>query len=674
MKFDAEEALFSVKCFTAGMLAFYVSLRIGLVRPYWAVGTAYVVSQMLAGGVISKAFFRLIGTCVGAAAAVTLVPAFVDAPLVLSFALATWLALCVYIAVLDRTPRAYMFLLAGTTASIIGFPAVAEPASIFTTATLRVQEIAIGILSSSLVHGVILPRTVSARTISRVDAIVGDVTRWTREALAWPQRNLQQDERRRLALDLEELDHLSVLLPFDTGRLLPRVRTVRALQDQLLQLLPLVSAVEDRIAALEGVGNMSKDLATLINDLNEWLAGAVQRNDRTISATVLIKRLEAGPLAITRTVSWSKLLEANLRSCLCDVVEIQRNVHDLTDQLRNPETKTVGEAITELIARTRGRALHRDHWLAMRHATGTFTCVMLGSIFWIATGWEYGAGAVLLAGVCCALFAPAERPSALLFQYFIGSAAGLLMSMVYAFAVLPRVTGFAMFVAVMAPPLLLGGSMLARTSVAMFALGAILEFATTVGFVAHYVSDFSDFSNNALSQLIGTGVAVAVVYLFQAIGVRSGVVRLVRTGWRDVARRADGHSTNEIEWTSRMLDRSALILPRLVADSSGEIPSLLLDALSDLRAGIVLGRLKRLHRILSIKPLGELVAAIGQYFWRRNPAHPASAPSHLLARIDECIRSVADAPDSRHRQESLVLLTGLRRTLFPAAADYRGSV
>ncbi|VWC77401.1 fusaric acid resistance protein [Burkholderia lata] len=674
MNLDVEEVLFSIKCFAAGMLAFYISLRIGLVRPYWAVGTSYVVSQLLAGGVISKAVFRLVGTCVGAVAAVTLVPIFVNAPFVLSLALAMWLALCVYVAVLDRTPRAYMYLLAGTTATIIGFPSVTEPTTIFTTAILRVEEIAIGILCSSLFHAAVFPRTVSARVISRVDTIVSDVTHWIRESLDYSQLKATAADRRRLALDLEELDHLSVLLPFDTGSILPRVRTLRALQDQILQTLPLISAIEDRLATLKQVDGISKELSSLIADLSEWLTAAAHMHDRTSQATALTERIKSKSLAANHATSWPDLLELNLRACLADIIEFQCNVYGLIDQLRNPEDRSVGAAVKELIARTRGRAVHRDRWLASRHAVGTFFCVVLASTFWISSGWTYGAGSVLLAGVCCALFAPADRPGALLFQYFLGSAAGLLMSMIYAYTILPRATGFEMFVAAMAPLMLFCGSMLARQSVAMVALGAILEFTTTVGFVAQYTPDFSNFANSAISQLIGTGVAVVVVRLFQGIGISQSVARLNRLSWRDVARRADGRSTDEIRWASRMLDRAGLLLPRLTATSDTKTPPALFGTLMDMRIGIVAGRLRHLYQASEYTPLGDLLNAIARYFDNLNPSHPTPVPPTLLASIDSCIHTMVASPNSPRAAECLVLLTALRRNLFPTATCYEARV
>jgi uncharacterized membrane protein YccC len=125
---DGQAVIFSIKCFAAAMLAYYIALSIGLPRPYWAVTTSYIIAQPLAGAVLSKALFRMIGTIVGAAVAVVLVPTFVNEPAVLIVALGLWLSVCVYISLFDRTPRAYIFLLAGYTASIIGIPSVEAPA------------------------------------------------------------------------------------------------------------------------------------------------------------------------------------------------------------------------------------------------------------------------------------------------------------------------------------------------------------------------------------------------------------------------------------------------------------------------------------------------------------------------------------------------------------------
>ena len=72
-------------------------------------------------------------------------------PELLVLALALWAAVCLYVSLLDRTPRSYMFMLAGYTAALIGFPAVLDPGAIFDTALARIEEITLGIVCASLV-------------------------------------------------------------------------------------------------------------------------------------------------------------------------------------------------------------------------------------------------------------------------------------------------------------------------------------------------------------------------------------------------------------------------------------------------------------------------------------------------------------------------------------------
>ena len=116
-----------MKTFAAAMLALYVALSIGLNRPYWAMTTVYIVSQPLTGAVRSKAVYRLLGTVVGAAVRVVLVPNLVDAPEILCAALAMWIGVCLYVSLLDRVPHSYLFMLAGYTTSLIGVPSVTAP-------------------------------------------------------------------------------------------------------------------------------------------------------------------------------------------------------------------------------------------------------------------------------------------------------------------------------------------------------------------------------------------------------------------------------------------------------------------------------------------------------------------------------------------------------------------
>lgn len=673
-RFGSKEALFTVKCFIAAILAYYLALRIGLTRPYWAVTTSYIVAQPLAGAVLSKAVFRVIGTVLGAAAAVILVPNLVNAPELLSLGLALWLGLCLYISLLDRTPRAYTFLLAGYTASIIGFPSVTAPEAIFTTATLRVQEITIGILCGSLIHGVVFPQTVTATLLARVDAILADAERWSRDSLAGSSDAALDRDRRRLALDINELHQLSVHLPFDTARLLPRVRTLRALQAELSMILPLASAVDDRVGELRrGADAPRPEAITLIEDVREWLREPIASASREQAADALIARARALEPDVAYPLLWRDALRLSLTARLAELIDAHRNARDLRDQMRSPSRTPVTPAVGRLLARNARRPLHRDRAAALRAALGTIATIILGCTFWIATGWPDGGGAVLIAGVCCALFGNSDDPAPSILTFFYGTIAGLAVSAIYAFMILPRVTDFVLLAAVLAPPMLVGGHFLGRPKTTLFTLGALLGGLNTVGLNDRYGGGFDAFLNGGLSQLIGTLFAVVTVGLFQTVGAQTSARRLIRAGWRELARRADLPGPPDAAgWVARMLDRIGLLAPRLALQ--GEDPGKpLLDALTDLRVGVALAELRQLRldgTAAEAATITPVLQGVGAHYRVLRPEQPSPPKPTLLAGIDRALTDLTGSDGQATRRMAVLALTSLRRNLFPAAPAY----
>jgi uncharacterized membrane protein YccC len=267
------DLFFSLKTFFAAILAHYIALRIGLDRPYWSVITCYIVAQPLTGALLSKGIFRLVGTAIGATVAVILVPNLVNAPELLSLALALWLGICTYMAVLDRTPRSYVALLAGYSAIIVSFPSVDTPGAVFEVAVLRAQEIGIGIACVSFVHALVFPRPVWRQLRDRLDAILADAETWSMDALAVPNEQdivLRQDQHR-LASDLHELHLLSTHLPYDMATTSFQPIILRALETHLALMLPLASAVEDRIAALRQAKGYTTPIQTLVENVRTWI-------------------------------------------------------------------------------------------------------------------------------------------------------------------------------------------------------------------------------------------------------------------------------------------------------------------------------------------------------------------------------------------------------------------
>jgi uncharacterized membrane protein YccC len=669
-------AIFSLKAFAAAMLATYFSFSIGLERPYWAFLTSYIVAAPLAGAVVSKAVFRLIGTFVGASAAVFMVPPLSHSPELLTLAIAGWLALCVFLSLLDRTPRGYAFVLAGYTAVLIVLPSVNVPGNIFTTASLRVQEITIGIVCGSLVHGIVLPGSVSTFLLNRVATMLGDAERWSRDSLELEPDPAVEAEKRRLAQDITELHQLSIHLPFDTSGPVPRVRAVRALQDQLSLLMPLGAAVADRVATLRATDALSEMAATLLADTRAWLDKISGESDarenvaRELKARCAAMEPEVGP-----ETRWEGLLQLSLGSRLSDLIDAHLDCRDLAAQLATRDRRPVSLRIPRLLEGRRNRELHRDYTGAVRGALGAAVTIILGSILWIGSGWEDGSTAVMLAGVFLALFSASDNPLVPLWLFFWGTAIATVLGMIYAFAILPQMDGFIELATSLAPMLLILGAMMHTPRFSGIALPALLGLGSTFIISEKYSGDFAVFINGSIAQLLGTLFAIVMARLLQTAGIESAIKRTLRAGWRDIAERANVMGPPDVRgWINRMLDRIAVLSPRLTL--TGKVPGEpLYDLLRDLRTGVAIGELRQLRLDLPAArsgPLTSVLADVGAYYRRLEPNERVPAAPELLTDIDDALYVFVRDEDRSVRRKAALSLVALRRNLFPEAAALKG--
>ncbi len=548
-------------------------------------------------------------------------------PLVLSAALAAWMALCLYLAMLDRTPRAYAFLLAGYTTSLIGFPAVMVPGDVFTIAITRVQEIAIGILAATLVHGLVLPRRVSMRVHARVAAVLDDTERWTRDMRAGASDTVLATDRSKVAADLLELHVLSIHLPFDSAHGVAQVQILRALHDRMLDVLMLSSAVEDSI-----------------------------------------DRLRSPQMDST---GWRNLLQAGLAAQQTELDLAHADCRVLQAQLRTARSDWRRHVPARLVRHAQGAVLHRDHRLALRSALGAFVGILLSCVLWIATGWSEGATAVSIIGTACVLFGTIEAPAPHVMRYLVGSCIGVAVGLLYGLLIFPALSDITGLIAALAPVLLLCGSFLARPPFIMAALGVVLTFPLIAGLGATSTVNIVGALNNSVALFVGTTVALCSMQLFQTADAGRNRARLERSIRRDIARHAAGQGDVTRAWLSRMLDRIGLLAPRLQGRASAAHDLRALFA--DVRAAHASNQLRaldtRLHDPRTQAFHAALIEHVAAHF--RIRAHAArSVDTHLLELLDR-MRETAAASSGAEQEHLSHLLCGLRRDLLVSPLTHR---
>ncbi|MCF8795984.1 FUSC family protein [Xanthomonas campestris] len=269
---DRQAWLFSAKTFAAAIAALYVGLAGNLSRPYWAMATVYIVSQPLLGPTRAKGVYRVLGTLLAGAATLVMLPNLVETPLLLSAAMALWLSACLFLALLNRGPRGYAFLLAGYTTAFIGFPAVTAPEGIFDTVVARSEEIILGTVMAVLFAALVFPASVRPMLTARIGNWMQDAAQWCRQVL---QRGPAQAPRNRLAADLVQFEALIAFVRHDDPRHAGAAPALEHLRARMLLLLPVLSSIADRLDALHAASRaLPGELIALLEDIGAWVERA----------------------------------------------------------------------------------------------------------------------------------------------------------------------------------------------------------------------------------------------------------------------------------------------------------------------------------------------------------------------------------------------------------------
>ncbi|WP_342152007.1 FUSC family protein [Methylorubrum sp. SB2] len=659
---------FALKTFAAAMLALFLAFWIDLPNPYWALGTVYITSQVLAGATRSKALYRVLGTLLGAVVTVALVPNLVNAPELLTLAIALWVATCLYFSLLDRTPRSYLMMLGGYTAALIGFPAVGDPGTIFDTAVARAEEITLGILCASLVNTVVLPQSVAPVVTGRLDLWLRDARAWVIDVLgrARTARNTQ-GARLKLASDAVAFDALATPLRYDMTGAERSVEAMATLRQHMLMFLPIASAIADRIETLERAGPLPPRLRALLADMAGWLASGTTEPAQADRLKAATDALEPG---LGDRPSWDALVLASLLARLRDFIDLRQDARILQRHISDGTPAT--EHLTFRYTATARTIRHRDHGMALLSAVGVFLTILVTCAIWIATGWPHGSAAPMMGAVGCSFFAAQDDPAPLIVGFANSAILGAIGAGAYLFAVLPLATTFEMLALALAPALLLCGVFMAQPKTAPLAMGAAVNGSAMIALQGSYSADFAAFANSSIAVVVGMWVAAIVTRLVRSVGAGWSARRLRGVNRRDLARAAERQGAqNGLELAALMLDRVGLIAPRLAALPSDDA-EWTADLLAEVRVGINVVELRRDRRRLP-KPARAAVEALLAALARHFRGKPAAPGPDLLDTIDAALDAVSPEAWQAPGRAALMGLVGIRRGLFPQADPYRST-
>ena len=659
------EWLFSAKALIAALLALYIALAMALDNPYWAMASVYIVSHPLSGATRSKAVYRALGTLLGAAASVAILPLFAQQPVMLSLVISVWVAALLYLSLLDRSPRSYIFLLAAYTVPLISFAEVNHPQGIFDVALARSEEIVLGIVCASLVNAVLLPSRIAPVLGGRMATLLGDARLAVCQALnAAAPAVIDQRRLHQLMIDVMGLDGMIVHLEYDSSSHLP-ARHAREFRARIALLAPQVISMGDALRQLR------QELPGPLPALDEYLRQVdrwIQDEDAQTDARQLERR------------SWPLQTELSdrhpaQRLAIASALSQVRGLIDLwQDALKLHQCFAEGHPEQPPVLRYRVRQLmgaprHYDYPLLAFTALSVGVLVLLVSLLWYLSGWKHGATGVFIATVASCFFASQDNPAPFIKSFLVATLMSIVAAAVYLFALMPNVQDFGSLAILLAAPLLVLGAFSGRPQYAGTTILLAVQTLSTLTIEDRYAADFAVFADVALSSALGVVIALIWARVTRPFGTQWAARRLARSGWLSLSRWVLAKpGLNHDKAASLVIDRTAQLLPRLgQLDDKGLA---LYDATRELRICLRLLEFKRMQLPASTEQwLQPVLLEARDYFLRcAKVRHPEPAPERLRHALDGSLRRLSLEPD-HVADKACQALHGLRLALFDNTFD-----
>jgi uncharacterized membrane protein YccC len=493
------EWIFSVKTFLAAMLALYIAFAVGLSRPYWAMVAVYVVANPLSGATASKAIDRTLGTILGSVGAVVIASLFNSVPELLLFAISAWCGFFLFLALHNRTPRNYTFMLAAYTLPLILLPVLDAPQTIFDVAVARCEEIVIGILCAALLNALLFPVSIRSVLITRLQDWLENsaaVARILLGAKGDPGSVSTYGER--LVTSAAAVQSLLSQLPNDNA-----AHEMKAIADELhtrlLLLPPLIASVMDRMHAIRlEHGQLPLDLGATIEDFEHWFTTTADPGGEISAATLRAKL--AGLQAPPGQSVWSSLIWANLMTRLVHLIDLWEDCLLLRDHI------VAGRSRSPFTLRYRpvlGRNRYYDRsmmaFIAASAAFATFTAGLL----WMWSGWTNGANAVSFVAIASCFFGSLDRPVPLIQTMLKWAMVAFSIAFLYVFIVLPSVPDFTALMIVLVPVFLLFGAFIPRPQMSLIGLITAANFAGDLALDGRWSTDFVTFVEGGIAVALG---------------------------------------------------------------------------------------------------------------------------------------------------------------------------
>jgi len=490
---------FAIKLAFAIVLAVFIGFHFNLETPRWAALTAALVAagpafaaggEPYSGAIRYRGMLRIVGTFIGCAAALIIIISLIRAPVVMLLACCLWAGFCTWISSLVRIENSYAWGLSGYTALIIVISIQAAPLTTPQFAIERCSEIIIGIVCAIVADLLFSPRSIKQEIDRELDSLLVEQYRLMQLCIAHEDKEEIDKTWGNLVRRVTALSGMRSNLQMESSRWGPTSRRLKAINT--LALTQITQACEtflvQNLRPLEITPSLRQVFAT-----NAETAADVHKQLKKLRRLISALGEKSTPVSIS---SW---VGASTRYLLLKKGVITHA------PISRVEEEILEDEVVIKVESAEGHHAMINFWRT------TISC-MLGSLFWLWTGWTSGSGAMVMIAVITALAMRLPNPRMVALDFVYGMLIALPLGAFYFLVIIPATQQSFLLLCI---SLALLGFFIG-IEVQKRRLGSLGALAGTINIIVldnPMTFHFSTFLDSALGQIVGSVLALMVILL-----------------------------------------------------------------------------------------------------------------------------------------------------------------
>ena len=654
--------IFAGKTFLAGIIALYIAFVLNLSYPIWAIGTVFVIANPYSGLNISKSVYRVLGTLIGAVVATIVTPLLIHTPWLFTLFLSFWVGGCLYLSLIDRSPRSYAAMLAGYTAVIISYNIMyfIDSVSIFDMALGRFLEITIGVICSAVVTTVIWPIAIGPMIEKRVFKILKDTQIVLKKILVEENQHNYRQLFAAFTRDMADLHQMANHLAFERSNLKGMTKPIQEMLHQLSMAVANLVALSERIQDLEVQIGCRPQFIDIYHVLSQVLSEPTQNADQLTLAFE-----QQFYLILSDVPDQQRVLLQSLKMDLKHFLYNMQAVHILWKNIQRGETQVPTDIAP---VTTQYPSLHRDHGVAVRAALAAVLTVFFSTGFWILSGWKAGFMLAEMAAISACILASMDNPVPALKMFIRGNIYAAIAVFIYAYGIFPYITEFWQLTVVLAPFCMYCLMLILHPPLTGIALPLLMGTIMGLNLKNSYQLDQVFFFDASIGTIMGPIVAVYMIYLVRAMSPDITAKRILKLHDQAMYQSLNYVYGSEFRIHLRaMLDRIGILNTKPV--QADHLKQQMNFALVEASTAVNFARLNEIQLktqdLALSSAINQLLLHVTDYFkHRQHNVHDENKIVQLNHAIHQLQQQCSQVLDSNEYQAVNIALTNIQNSIF----------